>query len=169
MRRGESMRGSMKTALVALALLAACSRPGGGSGPKAKRTLPAHLEAAAKRFGEAVLAKNYAAAYELMAASYRERLPYEEFLESITRYRDHVQGELKLEVRASEDDPKTLKDDGMVQMLVPDHLRGHILDEAILAFDVTTGEDKEEGDWVLVMWLTEESGQLRVLNYYQDD
>jgi hypothetical protein len=57
----------------------------------------------------------------------------------------------------------------MVQMLVPEPLRGQILGEAILAFDpASAGEDAEEG-WVLVMWLTEEAGQVRVLNYYQDD
>jgi hypothetical protein len=147
-------------------VLAACRKPATPeSAPGAARTLAPNLEAAARGFGEAVLARNYTAAYGMMAASYREALPYEEFLESIGRYRDGA-GELKLGVRASDDDPQALKDDGMVELLVPENLRDQILDEAILDFEPASGEG--EG-WVLVMWLVDEAGQVRVLNYYQDD
>ena len=156
----------MKRLLIAFAGLVACGGPQRGSAPAAGRALPASVEQAAKRFGEAVLAKDYGAAYGMMSSSYREAQPYPDFLQSIARYRDHVDGELKLGVRASDDDPRTLKDDAMVQMLVPEPLRGLIVEEAILDFEVDSGE---KDGWVVVAWFVEESGQLRVLNYYQDD
>jgi hypothetical protein len=154
--------------VVALALFAACAgKKESDSKPSAAgaRTLPAVQDAAARRFGDAVLAKDYNAAYAMMAAAYKQDTPYDEFLKSIGRYRDPVTAPLKVSVRASDDDPATLKDDAMVQMLVPEALRSQIAGEAILDFEP---EGDAEG-WTLVMWLVDEGGQIHVLNYYQDD
>jgi len=154
--------------VVALSLLAACAgkkesdSKASAAGP---RTLPAAHEAAARRFGDAVLAKDYDAAYAMMAAAYKQETPKDEFLKSIGRYRDPVAAPLKMSVHASDDDPATLKDDAMVQMLVPEALRGQIAGEAILDFEP---QGDAEG-WTLVMWLVDEAGQIHVLNYYQDD
>jgi len=160
----------VKHALALLLLTASCGKIDAGKAltGTSKRTLQPRLQTVAQAFGGAVLARDYDAAYEMMASSYRQSLSKAEFLKSISRYRDHVHGELRLTVKASDDDPKELKNDAIVQMLVPEHLRGAILDEAILNYD--RSDELGEGDgWVIVIWMINETGTIKILNYYQDD
>ncbi len=160
----------MTRVLVLLALLSACDKVDGGSGSSrsSKRTLAPRLQTAAQEFGDAVLARDYEAAYAMTASAYRQSMSHAEFLKSISRYRDDAHGVFKLTVQASSDDPKELKNDPLVRTLVPAHLHGAILDEAILNF--SRSDELGEGDgWVLVAWLINESGTIKILNYYQDD
>lgn len=152
-----------------LALVAACGGgEGGGSADDEdapKRTLSKPRQEFAASFAQTVVNKDYKAAYGMMSTYYRNNLSYEEFLESITRYRDSVPGKLEVKIRASDDDPKSLPEDAMVQLLVHDEkVRTSILDEFILDF-----RTEDEGFWVLVGWIVEEEGKLKILNYYQDD
>lgn len=155
--------------IVVLCALAACGRCGGEereAGEAPERTLPPRIDAVARRFGELMLEKRYAAAYESMAKAYKDEVGYQGFVESVSRYRDQVQGQLTLEVAAGSTDPKELAEDPGVKLFIPEQHRARVIDEASLHFR----EAGEEGaSWGLVMWLVEEPEGPRILQFLQED
>jgi hypothetical protein len=132
--------------------------------PKGARTLaPRHAELASS-FASAVAARNYELAYAFMADLYKRDIGHEEFMQSISRYRDGLASPPTFIVKASEDDPAQLKDDPVMALFVGDAaVRAQVQDEAIIDFRVG------ENGWTLIAWLIEEQGQVRILNYVQDD
>jgi hypothetical protein len=131
---------------------------------KTARTLePRHAEAAAT-FASAVAGRNYELAYGFMSELYKRDVGHEEFLSSISRYRDGYQAAPTFTVKASDDDPAQLKDDAVMTLFVGDPaVRALVRDEAIIDF-----RDGSNG-WTLIAWLVEEQGHVRILNYVQDD
>ena len=154
-----------------LAISAACGEePGGKQNPKPapkekpNRPLDKRCVQLVESFAQAVVAKNYEAAYRCMSDRYQRDVGRDEFLKSISRYRDGVQGALTWTVRVGEDDPKNIKNDAVAQLFVGDpKIRESIIDEAIIDFK-TGGEG-----WGLVLWCIDEAGSIKILNYYQDD
>lgn len=137
---------------------------GEASKPKERALSVAHADLA-NRFGQAVLAKDYTAAYALTSESFKKDIPFDEFKESISRYREGVEGKLTFTAQATEEDPKQIQEDSLVQMFVSDpKLRESIQEEVVLHFEVAEGEG-----WALVFWIVSEGGLPRILNYYQDD
>ena len=131
---------------------------------KSARSLEPKYAEAASAFASAVAAGNYELAYAFMADLYKRDVGHEEFLSSISRYRDGYQMPPAFVVRASEDDPAQLRDDPVMTLFVGDAaVRAQVRDEAIIDFRVGS-----EG-WTLIAWLIEEQGQVRILNYVQDD
>jgi hypothetical protein len=131
---------------------------------KAARALePRHAEVASV-FASAVAGRNYELAYGLMSELYKRDVGHAEFLSSIARYRDGYETAPTFTVKASDDDPAQLKDDPVMTLFVGDAaVRAQVRDEAIIDF-----RDESNG-WTLIAWLVEEQGQVRILNYVQDD
>jgi hypothetical protein len=154
--------------VVAVVWLAA----GCGSAEKAAESTPAHgaralgqkHAEAASAFASAVADRNYELAYGFMSELYKRDIGHAEFLQSISRYRDGYETPPNFIVKASEDDPAQLKDDPVMTLFVGDAaVRAQVQDEAII--DFRAGEN----GWTLIAWLVEEQGQVRILNYVQDD
>jgi hypothetical protein len=152
--------------IAAIWLAAGC-----GSAEKAAETTPAktraleprHVEVASA-FARAVADGNYELAYAFMSEQYKRDIGHEEFLSSISRYRGGYQSAPTFTVKASDDDPAQLKDDPVMTLFVGDAaVRAQVRDEAII--DFRAGPD----GWTLIAWLVEEEGQVRILNYVQDD
>lgn len=131
---------------------------------KSARALdPKHAEAASA-FASAVAGRNYELAYGFMSEMYKRDIGHEDFLKSIARYRDGVDTPPTFVVKASDDDPAQLKDDPVMTLFVGDPaVRALVRDEAIIDFRVG------ENGWTLIAWIVEEQGQVRILNYVQDD
>jgi hypothetical protein len=152
--------------IAAIWLAAGC-----GSAEKAAETTPAKIRAleprhaeAASAFAGAVADGNYELAYAFMSEQYKRDIGHEEFLSSISRYRSGYQSAPMFTVKASDDDPAQLKDDPVMTLFVGDAaVRAQVRDEAII--DFRAGSD----GWTLIAWLVEEEGQVRILNYVQDD
>jgi hypothetical protein len=161
----------MRFAWLAL-LLAACDGGGGGKDEHptglSKRALKQSHRDLVTRFADAVVRKDYSAAYGEMSDSYRKDVGWEEFRKSIGRYREQATAPPTYGLWATEDDPKKIADDSVVQLFVPEALRGRIVEEAAIHFQVKDGGDVE-GFWALICWIVEEGGVPRILNYYQDD
>ena len=131
---------------------------------KSARALEAKHAEAASAFASAVAGRNYELAYGFMSELYKRDVGHEEFLESIKRYREGYETPPRFTVKASDDDPAQLKDDPVMTLFVGDAaVRALVRDEAIIDF-----RDGENG-WTLIAWLVEEQGQVRILNYVQDD
>jgi hypothetical protein len=152
-------------------LLASCGegKKGGGApdGLSSRPLKPEHRELV-RRLAEAVVRKDYRGAYETMSEGYRRDIGWTAFEESIRRYREAATNPPRYEIRATEDDPKKIDKEGVVELFVPAALRGRIVEEAAIHFSVRES-DGEEGFWALVCWIIEEDGAPRILNYYQDD
>jgi hypothetical protein len=133
------------------------------SGKAARALEPKHAETASA-FAGAVAGRNYDLAYAFMSEQYKREIGHEEFVKSISRYRDGYETPPGFSVRASDDDPAQLKDDPVMTLFVGDPaVRAQVRDEAIIDFRVGTD------GWTLIAWLIEEQGQVRILNYVQDD
>jgi hypothetical protein len=131
---------------------------------KSARTLEAKHAEAASACASAVAGRNYELAYAFMSELYKQDVGHEEFMKSISRYRDGFERTPEFVVRASDDDPRQLKDDPVMTLFVGDAaVRAQVRDEAIIDFRVDTD------GWTLIAWLVEERGQVRILNYAQDD
>jgi hypothetical protein len=162
------MRSSVRLRLVvAIWLGAGCGsaeKTAESTSTRTARTLaPKHAEVAST-FASAVAGRNYELAYALMSELYKRDIGHEEFLTSISRYRDGHETPPEFTVRASDDDPAQLKDDPVMTLFVGDAaVRAQVRDEAIIDFRVGTD------GWTLIAWLIEEGGQVRILNYVQDD
>lgn len=125
-----------------------------------------HLELIT-RFADAVVRKDYKAAYEEMAADYKTEVGWDEFQKSISRYREAAESAPTYKISATEDDPKTIAKDTIVELFVPEAKRSRIVEEAAIHFSV---KDKDgDGFWALIGWVVAESGGWKILNYYQDD
>jgi len=111
-----------------------------------------------KGFADAILAKDYAQAYDAIALERRPTLPLAEFQEAIAHYREGYEGSLRASVRVEPYDP-----DGA--SLLPDEFKGRIASEAIVEFE--PGGD-EEGFSVLV-WIVIEAGVPRLASFYVGD
>jgi hypothetical protein len=131
---------------------------------KTARTLePKHADVASA-FASAVAGRNYELAYGFMSDLYKREVGHGDFLQSISRYRDGYETPPTFAVKASDDDPAQLKDDPVMSLFVGDAaVRAQVRDEAII--DFRSGEN----GWTLIAWLVEEQGQVRILNYVQDD
>src|SRR5687767_1179365 len=121
----RSRETGMRRSWLLLLFLAGC---GDGSSGKAdglsKRPLRSeHLELVT-RFAEAVVRKDYKAAYEDLAADYKAEVGWEEFHSSITRYREGAEATPTYVIRATEDDPKNIVKDSVVELFVPEAKRG---------------------------------------------
>lgn len=155
----------MKRSLLFLAL-AACGDGSGGSDADglSKRPLrPEHRELVV-RFAEAVVKKDYKAAYQELSSEYATQVGWEGFLESIRRYREGASAAPTYALSATEDDPRKIAEDGVVELMVPENLRSRIAEEVAVDFKV-----KDAEGWTLVCWLMDEGGTWKILNYYQDD
>lgn len=163
------MRWSVRLGLVVAViwLAAGCGSAEKAAEPtpaKTARTLEARHAEAASAFASAVAGRNYELAYALMSELYKRDIGHDEFLSSISRYRDGYEAAPTFIVKASEDDPAQLKDDPVMMLFVGDAaVRAQVRDEAII--DFRAGSD----GWTLIAWLIEEQGQVRILNYVQDD
>jgi hypothetical protein len=131
---------------------------------KSARTLESKHAEAASAFAGAVAGRNYELAYGFMSDLYRRDVGHDEFLQSISRYRDGYETPPTFSIKASDDDPAQLKDDPVMSLFVGDAaVRAQVRDEAII--DFRSGQN----GWTLIAWLVEEQGQVRILNYVQDD
>ena len=111
-----------------------------------------------KGFADAILAKDYARAYEAIAMERRPTLPLSEFEEAISHYREGHESQLQVSIQVSPYDP-----DGA--SLLPDEYEGRIASEATVEFE--PGGD-EEGFTVLV-WIVMEAGVPRLASFYVGD
>lgn len=154
----------MKRSIFLLAL-AACGESSSSSsdGLSKRALLPEHRELVV-RFAEAVVRKDYKEAYKELSAEYAKEVGWEGFLESIRRYREGAGSAPTYTLSATEDDPKKIAEDGVVELMVPENLRGRIAEEVAVHFNV-----KDEEGWALICWLIDEGGTWKILNYYQDD
>ena len=157
-----------KLLIVSLILLSSCGKESEDRTGLSKRPLKREHQSLAQRFAEAVARKDYKAAFEMTAPSFRSEVGWDEFLESIQRYRESASAVPKFTISATEDDPKNIQSDGMVELLVPEAERKKIVEEAAIHFTVNEGKD-DAGFWALILWIVEESDGPRILNYYQDD
>ncbi|HEX7901042.1 MAG TPA: hypothetical protein VF950_25000 [Planctomycetota bacterium] len=152
----------MKRAVWLLAL-AGCGKSEDPEGLSRRELRPEHRELVV-RFAEAVVRKDYKAAYKDLSATYDAEVGWDGFLESIGRYRDRAEADPTFTLSATEDDPKRIAEDSLVELMVPRHLRGKIAEEVAVSFDL-----KGEEGWTLVCWIVDEGGTWKILNYYQDD
>ena len=157
--------------LMTAALLASCggSSDDGGDTVLSKRPLKKEHLDLVKRFAEAVVRKDYKAAYEDMSGSYKTSVGWIEFEKSITRYRGGAGGAITFKIQSTEDDVKAIHEDAMLRVLVPEDGRKRVLEEVAVHFTVKGKTPDDEGFWALVCWIVEEGGAFRILNYYQDD
>ena len=159
----------MRRAILLLAL-AAC---GDGSSSDrtglSKRPLKKEHQDLIVRFTEAVVRKDYQAAYQEMASDYQSEVGWDEFQKSISRYRESAGAVPTYTISATEDDPKTIAKDSVVELFVPEAKRGRIVEEVAVHFKVKGKGDEGDGFWALIGWIVEESGSWKILNYYQDD
>jgi hypothetical protein len=157
-----------KVLLASLVMMASCGKEPERGGALSKRPLKKEHQALVQRLAEAVARKDYKAAFETTAPTFRSQVGWDEFLESIQRYRESTSAVPTFTLSATEDDPKNIEQDGMVELLVPADQRKRIVEEVAIHFSVNEGKD-DEGFWALVCWIVEESDGPRILNYYQDD
>ena len=161
-------------------VLAACG-DGSGAAPKkgkkkggapeglSRRALKAEHKVLVQRLAEAVVRKDYKAAYQEMSESYKTDVGWTEFESSIRRYRESAEQPPTYELWATEDDPKKISKDSTVELFVPAPMRDRILEEVAVHFSVKADKDGVEGFWALICWIVDEGGTPRILNYYQDD
>lgn len=154
----------MKRPLLLLALSACGDSGGGPADGLSRRELRAEHRELVVRFAEAVVRKDYKAAFEETSADFRTEIGWDDFQESISRYRDRAPSAPTYTLSATEDDPKKIADDGVVQMLVSKERRSRIVEEVAVHFSV-----KGEEGWALICWIVDEGGAWKILNYYQDD
>jgi hypothetical protein len=157
----------LRLVVAAIWLAAGCGSTEKAAAPtpaKSARTLePRHGEAASA-FASAVASRNYELAYAFMSEMYKRDVGHDDFLQSISRYRDGYETPPTFVVKASDDDPARLKDDPVMTLFVGDAaVRAQVRDEAIIDFRLG------DNGWTLIAWLIEEQGQVRILNYVQDD
>jgi hypothetical protein len=141
---------------------------GGAPEGLSNRPLKAEHRALVTRLADAVVRKDYKAAYEQTSQTYRKDLGWDEFLKSISRYRGAAVNPPTYGIWATEDDPKQIQKDSVVELFVPAPFRSRIVEEAAIHFDVKES-DGTDGFWALICWIVEEDGAPRILNYYQDD
>ena len=151
---------SLATAL----LLASCGKKEEAPVGLSARALKAEHRELVTRFAEAVARKDYTAAFDRMASSDRSQLGREEFEESIGRYRESATSAPTFTIHATEDDPKQIDHEGVIEFLVPADLRGRIVEEFAIHFKVA-----DEGFWAIVGWIVDDPEGARILNYYQED
>lgn len=161
----------MRTSLAALILLALAgcdSKKEKSDSALAKRPLQAGHRAMLVRFADAVVKKDYRAAYEETSADYRKDVGWEEFETSIRRYREGAEAAPTYVLGASEEDPKEWRE-GLIELFVPEAMRSKVVEEAVLHFTVKGKTPDDEGFWSVVCWIVEEGGAPKILNYVQDD
>lgn len=170
-----------KSLLLGVGLFLAACGDGSGDGSKrgkkkggapeglSGRALKADHKALVQRFAEAVVRKDYTAAYQEMSESYKRDVGWTEFESSIRRYRESAEHPPTCEIWATEDDPKKIARDSIVELFVPAPMRDKILEEAAIHFSVKADKDGVEGFWALICWIVDDGGTPRILNYYQDD
>ena len=144
-------------------------KKGGAPEGLSSRALKAEHKALVRRFAEAVVRKDYKAAYQEMSESYTRDVGWTEFESSIRRYRESAEHPPTYELWATEDDPKKIAKDSTVELFVPAPMRDKILEEAAVHFSVKADKDGVEGFWALICWIVDEGGTPRILNYYQED
>lgn len=147
--------------MLLMALLASC---GESSKPKTRALSQPHADLTSA-LGQAIVAKDYSAAYALMAESYKQSTSLDDFKTAISHYRDRVEGKVTFTMETGESDPAKIKEDVLVRMFIQDAAkRDSIVEEPILHFDA--GE--VEG-WSMILWIVSEGGQFRFLSFAQDD
>jgi hypothetical protein len=121
------------------------------------------------RFADAVVRKDYKAAYENMAPDYKSEVGWDEFQKSISRYREAAESTPTYTISATEDDPKTIAKDSVVELFVPEAKRGRIVEEAAIHFKAKGKGEDADGFWALICWVVADQGGWKILSYYQDD
>ena len=135
----------------------ACSQqsaPGGAATPP-----PAATAAMLQSLASSIAARDYGAAYDLVAAGQRESLTRAEFEEAFRHYRDGLPDRLKTDVRVDAYDRASAS-------MVPDGIRDQIVAEGVVSFDPDGGQ--AEG-FSAVVWVVMESGRPRIAHLYTED
>ena len=135
----------------------------------AKRPLSRPHSVMVERFAKAIAEKDYKTAYAQMSAEYQKDLGEKEFLDSVKRYREGCPAVPSFEIAATEEDVADLKEDSVIELLVPENLRGRIVEEAVIRFQHGKSDSDDWAFWAVVLWVCEEKTGPKILNFYQDD
>ena len=145
-----------------LAALALSSGACSGSAPEAaaqKAQAPdPKTDALLRRFASAIVARDYASAYDAVAAERRGSLSLAELQETFGHYRDGLPDALKTEVEVEPYDKQAAS-------LVPDELRDRIVAEGVVRFE--PGDDLE--GFSAHVWILMEAGEPKLATFYVED
>jgi len=150
--------------IACLFAIVACSKPA-KEGPAAeapsKKTPAADgkTQAFLQSFASAIVAKDYAAAYNAVAVERRATLTQQEFEEAFRHYRDGLPDTLRTAVQV---DPY----DKEAAVLVPDEFRDRIASEGVIHFEPS---DEEMEGFSSTVWIVMEGGEPKLAGFYVED
>jgi hypothetical protein len=137
---------------------AACSGSAPQAAPQKAQAPDPKTDALLRKFAAAIVARDYAAAYDAVATERRGSLSLAELQENFGHYRDGLPDVLKTEVEVEPYDRESAS-------LVPDELRDRIVAEGVVRFE--PGDDLE--GFSAHVWILMEAGQPKLASFYVED
>lgn len=147
-------------ALVVAGLVAslACTTPAPQPSPSGAPADP-RIEAALRGFASAIVARDYASAYQAVAASRRASLTLQDLQENFGHYRDGLPDALEIKISVEPYDKESAT-------LVPEELRELIAAEGVIHFE--PGGEELEG-FSAHVWVLMEAGEPKLATFYVED
>ena len=152
-------------AVIGAALLAigGCGKPAreaasAGASPKKTANADGKTQAFLQNFASAIVARDYASAYEAVAAERRASLTQQDLEEAFRHYRDGLPDSLKTDVQVDAYDKEAAP-------MVPDEVRDRVVSEGTIHFE--PGGDAE--GFTATVWIILESGEPKLAAFYVED
>jgi hypothetical protein len=110
-------------------------------------------------FASAIVARDYASAYNAVAVERRGELPLSELQENFGHYRDGLPDDLQAKVQVDPYDRETA-------LLVPEELRDRIVAEGVIHFEPRA--EGQEG-FSATVWVMLDAGEPKLATFYVED